>query len=147
MPYTPIYLTLAEATSATSKISWCWSDDNGTFTSQYLRDDLEAIEGEVSGYLSVRYSLPITEAVALSVVKGYIVVLLRSRGYNRHPVAATPESVLQESRQVRGQLRDISSGGMLLGDAPQRTTGTRTVNLGGVYDEARFTRTKLSGWG
>ena len=147
MPYSPIYLAVAEAESATSKIAWCWSDDSGNYDQSKLLEDLESIEGEVTGYLSVRYLVPVTETVALSVVKGYIIVLLRSRGYNRHPVAATPESVLQEARQVRGQLRDISSGGMLLGNSPQRTTGIRTTSLGATYDVARFTRAKLGSMG
>lgn len=147
MPYSPIYLSVAEAESATSKIAWCWSDDAGTYDQNRLLEDLEQIEGEVTAYISVRYDTPVTDTLGIQQLKGYVLVLLRSRGYNRHPVANTPESVLQESRQVRGQLRDISSGGMLLGQASQRTTGTRTESIGGDYDVARFKRSSLAGWG
>ena len=145
-----IYLTQAEAEQAVSKIIWCWSDDNGVYVSADLMIDLNSIEAEVVSFLSVRYQLPITEANALQQLKGYLITLLRVRGYSRHPTAETPESVLQEGRQTRGALRDISSGAQLLGDAAQRTTGVRATSMGGtagITDEPQFTRAKLGAWG
>jgi hypothetical protein len=147
MPYSPIYLTTSEAESATSKISWCWSDSDGVYDQARLLEDLESIEGEVTAYVSVRYNTPVVDTLGIQQLKGYVVVLLRSRGYGRHPVANTPESVLQEARQTRGQLRDISSGAMLLGQAAQRTDGVRAESIGGVYDSARFKRASMAGWG
>ena len=145
-----IYLTQAEAEQAVSKIRWCWSDDNGNYVGTDLMIDLNSIEAEVASFLAVRYALPITEANALQQLKGYLICLLRVRGYSRHPTAETPESVLQEGRQTRGALRDISSGAQLLGDAAQRTTGIRATSMGGtgaVTDAPQFTRAKLGAWG
>lgn len=142
-----IYLTVPEAEQATAKIKWCWSDDNGDYVQGDLVTDLDSIEGEIGGFLSVRYQLPITDPVAIQVLKGYLITLLRVRGYSRHPTAETPESVLQEGRQTRGALRDISSGAQLLGDAAQRTTGVRAASMGGTGETPQFTRTKLGGWG
>lgn len=145
-----IYLTQAEAEQAISKIIWCYSDDSGVYQPQDLMIDLNSIEGEVSGMLAVRYSLPITETVALEVLKAYIITLLRVRAYSRHPTGETPESVLQEGRQTRGALRDISSGAQLLGNAPQRVDGVRATSMGsvtGITDEPQFTRAKLGAWG
>jgi len=146
--YTPIYLTLADAQTELQNILWCWSDTNGTLQTSYILDDLQSIEGEIAAFLYPRYELPVTDTTAIGLIRSYVIVLLRARGYNRHPTGETPESILQESRQTRGALRDLNTGAMVLGGAAQRTTGTRAESFGQVSgDTGRFTMTKLGSWG
>jgi hypothetical protein len=142
------YLSQADAEAAVSKILWCWSDDDGEYDSDRLLTDLESIDGEVNGFLAPRYEVPVTEPIAVNVLRGYEITLLRQRGYSRHPTAETPQSVLAEASQTRGALRDISAGRQLLGDAPQRTAGVRVTSLGKVAgNAAQMTATKLGAWG
>jgi len=148
MPYTPIYLTLSDAQTELQNILWCWTDVNGALQTSYILDDLQAIEGEVSAFLYPRYDLPVTDTVSVQLVRSYVIVLLRARGYNRHPVAETPESIMQEARQTRGALRDLNTGAMVLGGAAQKTTGTRVETFGQAGgNTARFTQTSLGAWG
>ena len=108
------------------------------------QEDLADAQAEVDGCLSRRYSIPVTAAQSLPLLKGWTLTLCEERAYSRAAGSCYAEKVAVRAAQVRKYLAAAASGTFSLPDAGENP-GSGTISLI-AGDEPVFTREKLKGY-
>ncbi|MCF6174820.1 MAG: DUF1320 domain-containing protein [Victivallaceae bacterium] len=108
--------------------------------------DTTAASAEIDGYLAGRYTVPVTQAGALELLKSWALALAESLSYERAAGSKLPEKVIKRAEQVRRTLRDTAAGTFQLPAAPaESTTGAGSAAMVAAATPV-FTRDKMTGF-
>jgi len=109
--------------------------------------DIEAAEAGVDGYLAQRYVVPITNADAIKLCKGWALTLLEELAYGSVPGREIPANVQSRVDRAHKQLEKAATGDLSLG-APtvpdERSDATGVIIVEGNTPEME--RADLDGW-
>ena len=139
------YITAAEARSAISNIDDVYKVD-GVFTQTLLDIDIENCEGKVDSKVAVRYNLPVTGAVALSLVRGWVISLLRAKAYGHLATSETPSIVISEFIAANNELTAVGRGELRLGDMVETTTRGIVQHFHQESNDVELSREKLKNY-
>ena len=108
-------------------------------------EDLADAQAEVDGCISRRYSIPVTSAQALMLLKGWTLTLCEERSYSRAAGSAYAEKITTRVAVVRKYLADVMTGAFSLpGAAEASPEGGGISTIAG--EEPMFTRHNLEGY-
>ena len=108
--------------------------------------DLALASAEIDGYLAKRYTVPVTAAGAVDLLKDFAIGLAAPKAFFRAAGSAVPEKVKLRAEEIRKMLRDYSTGAALLAAdaAPQEKGPSGLLDI--VCDEKRFSRGTMRGY-
>lgn len=118
----------------------------GTIDSAKLEEAISDAEEEADGYLGKKYTIPLASPPRL--VKGIVAVLARFKLYK----SQVPQSVKDEADLARKQLRDLSTGVMVLpgidgGIAPEDGRPVAESVASGDGPATVFSDSSMAGFG
>ena len=108
--------------------------------------DLLAAAAEIDGAISVRYRLPVTGSVALSLLKDWCLTLAEERAYARPVGGEFTEKVTRRVDNVRKYLELIRLDQFKLSDAPENVSSNAAKIALVRRDDAIFDRRKMDGF-
>lgn len=108
--------------------------------------DLTLASAEIDGYLAKRYTVPVTAAGAVDLLKDFAIGLAAPKAFFRAAGSAVPEKVRLRAEEIRKMLRDYSTGAALLAadTAPQEKGPSGSIRI--VCERRRFSRGSLEGY-
>ncbi len=86
--------------------------------------DLNSAEAEIDGAIASRYTLPVTGARTLMLLKDWTLTLAEERAYARAAGASFAEKVKERVALVRSYLSMIREGSFRFPDAAENKTGS-----------------------
>ena len=89
----------------------------GAVDTDLIDADIEQAEAEVNSYLAQRNTVPITDTMALRVIRSWSLTLVEELAYGAIPGRKLPESVATRAKAVRVQLAKAADGTLSLGAA------------------------------
>lgn len=108
--------------------------------------DIAAAEADLHSYLAGRYVVPVTDAAAVALLKGWTLTLVEELAYAAVPADALPESVTTRVAALRSRLELIADGKLSLGTATPLESTTISDSLIAESATPVFTRDTMKGF-
>ncbi len=120
--------------------------NDGAIDTDLIDADIEEAEGIVDGYLSGRYTVPVSGA-STGLLKSLCLALLEELAYTRGANTKVPDKTKDRADNARAMLSKIAAGTVNLGAAtvPAERPGA-TGSLIVEADDTAFTREDLESW-
>lgn len=110
--------------------------------------DIEAAEADIHSYLAGRYTVPVTDAEAVKLLKHWTLVLLQEIAYGAIAGRTLPENIAEQIKSLRLRLQKIADGELSLGTATEIPAAE--VGIAGEFiadgPDPVFTRTDMKGF-
>lgn len=134
---------LTEVLSAVTLLQLTDDEKNGTQVAARVASAISSSEGEINGYLGVRYVVPVAGIVPPLIRKWDLDIT----NYFLHQRRRVPDDVRQAYEDAISRLRDVAAGKMTLGIAPTPEVSLPLGGTGAVYGPPRvFTRDTLASY-
>jgi len=143
-----MYATVDDLKKRLSQVyAQLYSDpDTGLVDEDCMAEDLANANAEVDGAIAKRYSVPVTAADAIALLKGWQLTLSEELAWNRSASDAIPEKVKDRVKVVRERLKEARDGNFRLPGAPAETaSGQGGAAILSVATPV-FTREKMGGF-
>jgi phage gp36-like protein len=108
--------------------------------------DIAAAEADLHSYLAGRYVVPVTDAAAIALLKGWALTLVEELAYAAMPSSTPPESVTTRVKELRERLEKIAAGKLSLGTATALETAGAGADLLAEAETPVFTRDTMKGF-
>jgi phage gp36-like protein len=122
-----------------------YSKELDAVDSTQAQQDLDNAEAEINASAAVRYSVPVTAAKSLQLLKYWTLALAEEAAWGRGSADKVPEKVEKRAANVRKLLERLTEGKVALDGA-----GEKEASAGGASEitmaTPEFTRTKMEGW-
>ena len=107
--------------------------------------DLDAAAAEIEAHIGVRYRTPVTDTVALPLLKIWTLTLAEELAWSRSGKAEIPKNVADRVANIRKVLEGIAAGEKQLPGATEKTGSGATLS---IVDAAKpvYTRKNLKGY-
>lgn len=119
--------------------------ETGEVDEQTATDDLTDAEAEVNASVAVRYSVPVTAATALPMLRSWTLTLAEELAWRHSAQGKTPDNVVTRVEAVRDALKALATGDKALPGAAESAT-----SAGGAAfvqcNTPEFTREKMEGF-
>lgn len=142
----PNYLSVAEYQAATSRQYPKLYDNSGTPDTSWMEADINAAEGRIDGYLSARYTTPVTGG-DIRLLAAWTRLLALGLAMTRKPSGDVPAGLKDEIERVYADLKAVAAGKMQLGGSElpaEVETWDDAIIVDGATPE--MTRSKLGGY-
>ena len=108
--------------------------------------DIAAAEADLHSYLAGRYQVPVTDAAAVALLKGWTLTLVEELAYAAVPADKLPEPVTTRVAALRTRLELIAAGKLSLGTATALESTTISDSLIAESATPVFTRETMRGF-
>jgi len=108
--------------------------------------DIAAAEADLHSYLAGRYVVPVTDAAAVALLKGWALTLIEELAYAAVPGSTLPESVTTRVTALRERLEKIAAGKLSLGTATALESTGAGADLIAESETPVFTRDTMVGF-
>lgn len=108
--------------------------------------DLAEASAEINAFLAKRYIVPVTAGNALILLKAWTLDLAEEKAYKRAGSSDIPEKVKAAAAVVRGNLKAVSAGSMILPADAAENTNSPGGSVLVVGNSIVFARDDMAGY-
>ena len=118
-----MYVSLPEAKTLLNRVLAVY-EDSGTVDDDHLTLILEASEGMVNAAIGSRYTIPVTDSVAIDYIRGLVVPLMRYKTFVQFSDQEDfPDGVMEEYKATIKELDKLARQVISLPNEAEKTTG------------------------
>lgn len=140
-----MYATLTQFKSHLKSFYESIYDDDGSVDEPAMIEDLTAAAAEIDGAVAARYTVPVTAAAALPILKSWNLILAAEAAFMRAAGSEIPEKFKLQAENVRKLLEKVPDGKFKLAGAVETTTGQGSVSIVSA-DTPVFNRDQMTGF-
>lgn len=119
-----MYVTLAEAKKELSRVLAIYKV-NGVVDDTHLTQILDAAEGMVNAAIGSRYTIPVTNSVAIDYIRGLVIPIMRYKTWVQFgdQEAEFPKGIMEEYKSSMKSLEMLAKQVTSLPNETEKTTG------------------------
>lgn len=141
------YITEAQQQASLARQLNLWNDTSNTFSLAYMNADRDEVEALIDAHLRRRYTVPLTDATAINILKGMVVDLMQYKGYKRNGPGEVPEAIADAAERAFIMLNQLKNGDIVLPGVSETVDPEGPeAQIFASSNTPNFTETKLSGY-